>query len=461
MAEPNTLFLAILGLILFLLGSTALLAGIVIASVFQAMAFVTIGDGPLITYYFFGVLFILRNGIDVLWRSGAPTSLGMKISPLYWLLIFVVITALGVLVLPLAFKGVMVYSPKLSIDDQYNNLTPLAFGSSHLNQFGQLLINALIFVIVWIRKVPPQAFLKALLWSLAFSIGFAFWQFFSHISGTYYPNDWLYTVSGWSIGNEQRFGIFPRINGVFLEPSTFATYLVGFLAFLLVWWVKRASWALLLSLVLCLACMALTLSTTAYLGIALIFVAVFFGFGLAQLLSGGWLNQTLFGILCMTLFLLSIALITTAVSPELRELLGAVLTEKDSGESFRFRLEADIQSLVMVWRTYGLGIGLGGNRPSSFLTLLLSNVGLLGLVSFVMFMISLSTTALYRMRKMGNPRFLVIGIAAVWALWATMGAKVLAQPDLSFAPLWIWTFFLASLCVSGANTQTTLVTRQA
>jgi hypothetical protein len=190
-----------------------------------------------------------------------------------------------------------------------------------------------------------------------------------------------------------------------------------------VWWVKRPSWALLLSLVLCLACMVLTLSTTAYLGIALIFVAVFFGFGLAQLLSGGWLNQTLFGILCMTLFLLSIALITTAVSPELRELLGAVLTEKDSGESFRFRLEADFQSLVMVWRTYGLGIGLGGNRPSSFLTLLLSNVGLLGLVSFVMFMISLSTTALYRMRKMGNPRFLVIGIAAVWALWATMGLR--------------------------------------
>lgn len=452
MAEPSTLVLSLIGLTCFLLGTQALLVGLVIASVFQAMSFVTIGEGPLIVYYFFGVLFIVRNGLDLLWQAAAPSHLGDKVMPLYYLLVFVVIAALGVLVLPHVFKGAMVYSPKLSIDDQYNNLTPLNFNSSHLNQLVQLFINALIFLIVWIRKIPPQRFLVALAWSLGLTIGFAFWQMLSHLAGVYFPNDWLYTVSNWSIGNEQRFGIFPRINGVFLEPSTMATYLVGFLAFLLVWWVKRPSWTLFIGLSLCLLGMVLTLSTTAYLGIVLVFAAVFFGFGLKQLLSGGWINKTLFAILCMTLLFAWIVLFMTTASSEVREVLGSVLTEKDGGDSFRFRIEADLQSVMMVLRSYGFGLGLGGNRPSSFLTLLLSNVGLLGTLAFFMFMASLSSAALSRVRKIGNSRLWAIGIAAVWGLWSTVCAKFLAQPDLSFAPLWVWTFFLASLCVCALPT---------
>ena len=447
MAEPNTLILAIIGLAFFLLGTQALLVGLVIASVFQAMSFVSIGEGPLIVYYFFGVLFIARNGIDLLWQAVAPTSLGERASPLYWLTFFVVITTLGVLTLPLVFKGMMVYSPKLSIDDQYNNLTPLAFNSSHLNQLVQLLINALIFLIVWIRKVPPQRFVAALACSFGVTVIFAAWQLFSHLSGTYFPNDLLFTVSNWSIGNEQRFGTFPRINSVFLEPSTLATYLVGFLAFLLVWWVKRPTWKLFISLFLCLVCMGLTLSATAYLGIVLVFATVFLGFGLTQLLSGGWINKTLFGILCIALLLGWVALVVTTASSALRDLLGLVLTEKDSGDSFRFRREADMQSLEMVWRTYGLGLGLGSNRPSGFIALLLSNVGVMGVIGFLMFLVSLSSVALHRVKKIGNAQLVVIGVAAVWGLWSTLCAKILAQPDLSFAPLWIWTFFLASLCV--------------
>lgn len=461
MVEPSTLILAVIGLTCFLLGTQVLLVGLVIASVFQAMSFIAIGEGPLIVYYFFGALFILRNGIDLLWQAAAPTSLGDKTYPLYWLLLFVVITMLGILVLPLAFKGMMVYSPKLSIDDQYNNLTPLAFNPSHLNQLAQLLINALIFLIVWIRKIPPQRFLVALAWSLGITVGFAVWQLFSHLTGAYFPSEWLYTVSNWSIGNEQRFGIFPRINGVFLEPSTMATYLVGFLAFLLVWWVKNPSWKLFFGLLLCLLAMALTLSTTAYVGIVLVFATVFLGFGLTQLLSGGWINKTLFGILCMTLLFAWVVLIVITASSELRDLLSLVLTEKDGGDSFRFRLEADLQSIMMAWRTYGLGLGLGGNRPSSFLTLLLSNVGLFGLITFLLFMVSLSHSALHRLRKIGNVRLLTIGVAAVWGLWASVCAKVLAQPDLSFAPLWVWTFFLASLCVCTLPSQQLRATRLA
>jgi len=451
MTEPHTLFLAAIGLVCFLLGSQTLLVGLVVSSVFQAMAFATIGEGPLIVYYFFGVLFIVRNGIDLLWQGAAPTSFGERILPLYWLLIFVVIATVGVLVLPLVFKGAMVYSPKLSIDDQYNNLTPLAFSSSHLNQLGQLLINALIFLIVWIRKIPPQRFLEALSWSFALTLVFAAWQIFTDLTGMYFPNDWLYTVSNWSIGNEQKFGAIARINSVFLEPSTLATYLVGFLAFLLVWWIKRPSWKLFFCLLLCLLCMVLTLSTTAYFGAVVIFAGVFLGFGVAQLLSGGWINKTLFGILCMTLVLAWLVLTITAASSEVRDLLSFVLTEKDSSDSFQARFEADLQSLELVWRTYGLGLGLGGNRPSSFITLLLSNLGLLGLIGFLMFLASLSSAAINRVKKIGNARLCDIAIAAVWALWATMGAKVLAQPDLSFAPLWVWTFFLASLCVCTAR----------
>lgn len=446
MAEPSTVLFTIFGLILFGIGSDALLAGVIVASVFQAMAFANFGGSPLIVYYFFGLLFIVRNLLDITWQPKMIRWTRGSNGPAAWLALFTALSLVGAFALPQAFDGAMVYSPKLSIDEQYNNLTRLVLGSSHFNQAMQLAVNALIFFLLWLRGVRAEVALRALFVALGVSIFFAVWQLLANASGIYFPEDWLYTVEGWSIGNHQVVGSFLRVNGTFLEPSTFSTYLVGVFAFLLILWVKRPSWVVLLGVLSVMFCMVITTSTTAYVGLLLVVLAVLLGFATVQVLKDGWIDKSLFGMLVAILLFTWLASIVVVGSNDVRDLLDLVLTQKSDGDSFRFRLEADVQSLEVLARTYGFGLGLGSNRPSSFLAFLVSNVGALGLLAFIMFTVSLSRNAMKKAKASPEPETATMVLATVWALWVTLMAKVFAQPDLTFAPLWVWLFLLAAFC---------------
>lgn len=445
MVEIATILFSCLGFFLFFIGSDALLAALILASVFQAMAFANLSGSPLIIYYFFGLLFILRNLLDILWKPSLVQWSAENKVPLIWMWVFVMISLLGALSLPQVFEGAMVYSPKLSIDEQYNNLTRLVFGSSHFNQAAQLMINAVIFSLLWLRGIQFSLAIRWIFIAFWISIFFAGWQLVANVTGAYFPEEWLYTVDAWSVGNEQMAGGFKRINGAFLEPSTLSTYLIGVFAFLLVRWVKEASWFLFLCVLVAAIGLIITTSTTAYLGLLLVILAVLFGFTGLQILEGGWINKSLFGILTATILGLIFLSISMLASGEVRDLFDLVLTQKSEGDSFQVRLDADLQSLSILLNTYGLGLGLGSNRPSSFLAFLISNIGLSGLMAFIMLLMTLSKRAI----EQGKASSGFIGshaLALVWGVWATVVAKIFAQPDLTFAPLWVWLFLLAIFC---------------
>lgn len=448
MGEPSTVLFSCIGIVLFVAGADAILVGVVVASVFQAMAFVNISSSPLIIYYFFCMLFLARNVLDFLWCPRVFKRVREQEAPLLWLAFLCVFSVGGAYILPQVFYGEMVYSPKLSIDEQNNNLSPLALESANFNQAAQFVVNALVFTAIWLRTASPKAMVNTILVSLYVTIFFAFWQSASNFSGVYFPDDFLYTVDGWSIGNQQVVGTFSRINSVFLEPSTFSTYLVGIFAFLLVWWVKRPSWLVVPALLGTICAMLLTTSTTGYLGLVLLPLFVLLGFGMAQVFVGGFLDKPLFAIAILIALVIWVAAVVVLGSADMQELLDLVLAEKSGGESFRNRLEADLQSLEIFSRTYGLGLGLGSNRPSSFASLLLSNLGLLGSLAFIMFMLGLSRLALRLARQRMDTNKLALVIATIWGLWATVTAKIISQPDLTFAPLWVWIFLLAAFCAS-------------
>jgi hypothetical protein len=443
--ETGTVVFSGLGIVLFLLGQQAILTGLIISSIFQATAFINIGDSPIIVYYFFGVLFVLRGVVDLFWLP-----LGWRVpkqnNPLLYLLGFVLIAVLGAFILPQIFYGTLVYSPKISIDDQFNNMTHLALESQHFNQSIQLLVNALIFIIIWFRIISPLAFIRAIVFSLVFALGIALWQVVSNATNIYFPKELLYTVEGWSVGNEQLIGSFSRVNSTFLEPSVFATYLTGVFAFLLIWWVKRPNWILLGGVLLTLFAMLITTSTTAYLGLVGVLVCILLGVGLLQLINGGWTSKSLLVLLFATVAVIWIGLMVFVGSPDLGDLVNVVLLQKSDGDSFKVRMESDLQGFEILWNTYGLGVGLGSNRPSSFLTFLLSNVGILGFLLFVMFLVSLTRLALHNISRLNQESMNNWAVAGAWGLWATIVAKISAQPDLSFSPMWVWIFFLACLC---------------
>ena len=445
MLETGTIVFSCLGIVLFLLGQQAILTGLIISSIFQATAFINIGGSPIIVYYFFGVLFVLRGVVDLFWLP-----LGWRMpkqnNPLLYLLGFVLIAVLGAFILPQIFYGTLVYSPKISIDDQFNNMTRLALESQHFNQSIQLLVNLLIFVIIWFRIISPLAFIRAILFSLVFALGIALWQVISNATNIYFPKELLYTVEGWSVGNEQLIGSFSRVNSTFLEPSVFATYLTGVFAFLLIWWVKRPNWMLLGGVLLTLFAMLITTSTTAYLGLVGVLACILLGVGLLQLINGGGTSKSLLVLMFTTVAVIWIGLMVFVGSPDLRDLVNVVLLQKSDGDSFKVRMESDLQGFEILWNTYGLGVGLGSNRPSSFLTFLLSNVGVLGFLLFVLFLVTLTRLALNNISRLNQDNMNNWAVAGAWGLWATIVAKISAQPDLSFSPMWVWIFFLACLC---------------
>jgi hypothetical protein len=443
--EISTLVFCVLGILLFFWGAHALLSALIISSVFQAMAFINLGTSPIIVYYFFGILFVLRGALDVFWIPKA-WWIPARNSPLFYLLAFVFLAILGAFLSPQVFYGSLVYSPKLSIDEQFNNMTRLGLDTQHFNQSIQLVVNALIFIVIWLRPISPAIFIRAIFSGLLLTIAIAIWQVAANATGVYFPKELLYTVEGWSLGNDQLIGSFTRVNSTFLEPSVFATYLTGIFGFLLVWWVRRPSWMLLLCILLTTGAMLITTSTTAYLGLVCIVACVLCAFGLLQLINGGWMSKSLLAIVLATIAVSWLCLIAFMGSSDIRDLVNLVLLQKSDGDSFRVRIESDLQSFEILWHTYGFGVGLGSNRPSSFFTFLLSNLGILGFIFLGLFLVALTRLALQNTRKLQQTPWHDWAVAGAWGLWATIVAKISAQPDLSFSPMWVWIFFLASLC---------------
>jgi hypothetical protein len=446
MLETYTLVIAGIGMVLFLLGQQALLIGLIISSVLQAMAFVNINSSPIIVYYFFGVLLTLRAGLDLLLNPKQIWWVPGQNAPVLWLGAFTSLALLGSFLLPLLFAGMLVYSPKFGLDDQLNNMTPLALGASHLNQAAQLLINFWIFYIIWLRRISPAVLTKAILAGFGVAIFFALWQFLANATDIYFPEEWLYTVDGWSLGSQQVLGSFKRVNGSFLEPSLLSTYLIGMFSFLLILWMKQPSLIRSFGVFLTLLVMLITTSSTAYLGLLLVILFVLLVFGFAQLRDGARISKALMIIFILIVMVIFLSVLAASVSSEVADLFNLILFEKSEGDSFGVRFEADIQSARILWESYGLGVGLGSNRPSSFLMFLLSNVGLLGCLLLFTFIFSLSQMALQHTKQLSTGSFADWGSAAVWGLWTTIIAKMASQPDLSFSPMWVWVFLLASLC---------------
>jgi len=171
-----------------------------------------------------------------------------------------------------------------------------------------------------------------------------------------------------------------RIVGGYSEASAYGGRSLQGLAFMFTYWrATQSVYALVLALIL-LGLVLFSTSSTAYVGLAIISIpllmsilrSVFTGRIIAQellMLGIGWLMLTA---------ILAVHLYDERFFEPFTELIQTMVLDKPTSTSAKERLYWNQKSIQSVYDTFGIGIGIGSSRSSSFVIAVLSQLGLIG-----------------------------------------------------------------------------------
>jgi hypothetical protein len=345
---------------------------------------------------------------------------------------FLLISTLGVscaafssFLLPSFFEGLPIYSPRLGIDAQYENLTKLIWTPSNFVQAVYLVLNFIFVAFVLRRNSLSLEQAKTVLTLSAiiylFLIVLQKGLDILHIS---FPYDLIYNNPTYGYGFGQEIAGNLRVQAGFTEASTAAAYGAALFAFCLFEYLRGQRRYLGLTIGVLIS-VILTTSSTGIALIAIIFLMLL-PRGLHSLVRGRFISRL------ASIYVLTIAsiLLIIVIFPQFGAALSEITVAKSQSLSFRNRLASDLVSLNIFVQTAGLGVGLGSNRPSSFFMALLSNLGWIGV--FVSIILG-SFFCQWWFRWWKNPDLQASLLAAFFVYVTT---KLIALPDINDPTLW-------------------------
>ncbi len=415
----------VIGLIFALLGMFCLakrrewlLGLLVLSGIFEASSVINFGSKGVQPYYLIACIFIYSQLMKRSSQKDRREFLGRKL-----LFAFVCIGVLSALVYPIIFEGIPVYAQGITIDEGYFYRLPLHFSAgSNAIQAGCLVINALV---VTLAAATARTDGTRIFYNLAFGIliGVIFLQFAAPLVGMKFPTSMFRNNSGYEMSDESGLDISERTSGTYTEPSGAGATLVIFYAECLYEFIciARPSFKIIVAIL----AVGIVRSSSSLVAVLLITVAIpifyppfraFFFIRkrrLAKLVS-----------------LVAVAMVF--IFSPLSGIFKQYIFQKNETLSYVHRLAADAFSLKLTLDTFGVGVGLGSNRPSSLATSLLSNVGIVGTVIFVFLIIQIARNA------KGSDTWLR------WSLFGYIVCKCLGNPDINEPMLWILLALIAN-----------------
>ena len=361
----GVIFIAAYAVGLAINGRIGLLAVAAAAIPFNSSAAILIGDELPLTPFYLGMLIYLPL-VYIEVRLPQPQS------SLPWLLGLwgIMITLIG----PTIFAGMPVVASGVGLDQQVGWLSELDYTTSNVAQIIYLVLNlALLMALAasqdtkqWIPPIPAfvGTWVAMAVWILR-EVGI----------------DWPRTL----FANSARRSFAPgegRFAAQFTEPSLLGTFaLTSFviLAAMLVSQRRQPSLAFLLFITaaadLFLIFQSSALTSLAGAGVFIMLVA----------LAGSY--RIAFTRARIPLILPLILLVLAVATPPLVEFGVSVIDYKlSTRHSMTSRFSADATSWQLFWDSGGLGVGMGSNRSSSMMLLLLSSMGIIGAALFIMLM---------------------------------------------------------------------------
>jgi hypothetical protein len=323
---------------------------------------------------------------------------------------------------PAVFAGIEVLNPRNGIDDSVADPAALDYQISNLAQSGYLIFGVVLVIVLGSQpslnpRLPAAGLaIGTVLSSVKELLPIGVQQALFDNSPNVHISDEL-----------------DRMRGIFPEPSALGGFSVTAAVFFVVAASQAHGWRRYPNLALGLWALInafLSGSGTALVG-GLLILGVILLNAVYQAVVG--LSRVSPGALVVAILAVPSAIIA---GPSIYASANGLVGDKVDSTSYANRTASDLFSLNLTGQTYGIGVGVGANRPSSFLAALLSTTGVLGAALFVVAFVVILRAAIRSSRHQ----------AAAWALVALMFSKVVAVPDLS-EPL-MWT--LLAVCAHAA-----------
>ncbi len=412
----------------------------VLCAPFEGAAVMAGGFG--VSPYFFAL--VLIAGRCVLVRTDRPHLLGRtpgQRRAMAWMAAFTALAVGGAAVLPRAFAGTLVLSPRIDAEVA----SRLSFTASNLAQAVYLLLN--VGLLWYAAQTGGTAagvgrVVAATRAAGAVVVALAAYQFAAAVAGLPYPDDVLYSNTAYVMQHGTAVLDLPRLCSTFTEPTAMAVYLVGFLAFLMAEppsASRLAAGVRVGGVVATAAALALSTSSTAYLGLAAAAGWAVVRFVAWPLVTGRRPGRAA----AVVVTVVAAGAVAFAASGTLRDVVQRSVFEKNDSSSYAERSAADAFSTRLIGTTWGLGVGLGSNRASGFGPSLLSTVGVYGAGALA-----------GAMSQLLRPPAAPAGPARRWhpplaaGLVGVVATKMVSSPDLVTPTM--WALMAALVCVRGA-----------
>jgi hypothetical protein len=311
------------------------------------------------------------------------------LKPGFWLLLLTVWGVISAFTLPRLFEGtVMVYMHDRNAPN-LDGLSAIAPVSTNITQTMYAVLGLVTYAAVRALLERPDAYrlmAKSVLWLAGLNVVAAVMDLSQYYLGMFPLLAYLKNANYNMLGGEVA-GLM-RIAGTFPETSAFSQFTLMLVAFCHILWIHGVykRWAMALTL-LNLGFLAISTSGTAYVGLTVI-MTLALAYCMWMLATRGRVGKYSFylwaGLIGILAAVTVIVLYPSALNSVI-DYFNVVIGRKMSSDSGQTRGSWNAQAFQNFFDTFGIGTGLGTNHASSFLLVLLSNLGWLGVFFFGMF----------------------------------------------------------------------------
>lgn len=341
---------------------------------------------PNVFLLFFGVRILMAYGEGPVLAAFVPAGSG------FWLMVLTLFGVLTAVLSPRLFQGAVdVMTVERSVGARsFIALSPLRSSSNNITQAVYALggLACFGFCHAYLRRPgAPSHLVSAMLIAAAVNLAFAAADIVTYFSGTEYLLSVVRTANYALLTAAEKGGL-KRISGSFPEASAFADYTLVLFAATASLWLDRIRSRMTAALALAsLAGLVFSTSATALLGLAVVFPFLW----IRSIITVFQRKNPGRPVFLAALFLIVPLVLLTVVNlfPEMvstvYDFLDEMLLSKVDSQSGRERAMWNAAAYEAFVNTFGMGAGLGSARASSYLLVLLSNVGVLGLVIFCIF----------------------------------------------------------------------------